>query len=41
MRSRDWLPLTNDAGAKVVLVANPVNVQAAKRAVDFVICMRR
>jgi hypothetical protein len=25
----------------VVLVANPVNVQAAKRAVDFVICMRR
>jgi len=41
MRSRDLLPLTNDAGAKVVLVANPVNVQAAKRAVDFVICMRR
>ena len=41
MRARDLLPLTNDAGSKVVLVANPVNVQAAKRAVDFVICLRR
>ena len=41
MRARDLLPLTNDAGAKVLLVANPVHVQAAKRAVDFVICLRR
>ena len=41
MRARDLLPLTNDAGSKVVLVAIPVNVQAAKRAVDFVICLRR
>lgn len=41
MRARDLLPLTNDAGSDVVLVANPVNVQAARRAVDFVICLRR
>jgi hypothetical protein len=41
MRARDLLPLTNDAGSEVVLVANPVNVQAARRAVDFVICLRR
>jgi hypothetical protein len=41
MRARDLLALTNDAGAKVVLVANPVHVQAAERAVDFVICLRR
>lgn len=41
MRSRDLLPLTNDSGAKVVLVANPVSVQAARRAVDFVLYLRR
>ena len=29
MRARDLLALTNDAGAKVVLVATPVHVQAA------------
>jgi hypothetical protein len=41
MRARDLLPLTNDAGAEVEEVAHPVNVQAARGAVDFAICLRR